>query len=792
MVNCNLVFLVVFENWRLRHAAVLAVDDEGNLAFHVERHGAVVARLVGRVNPHLAYAVLLGHVENHVVELLDGRQLREALFREVDCGKVALDADGRKHFLEEERHVLAVATTLLECHFGGLRDKAVAAEADIAVADIVAHEVRDGLHGLVPNLVALHLECLLAHAHSLLELVLDEVLVVFADFLPLLLAGEHQACAKIAVHGHVEFLSRHDGALDFPFAPALDVFALERSVFLGGERVRVGVHAEYGLAHGNVLAAHEVGVGNHALRLDGGAAELQINEVARRKFREREVRHLAFVLAADFGRVGDVGAVEASLLFQVPVAVVHFERVEEYAVVTRQKIESELAVDGGTSHVEDFHEHLLAPAPRLVLFGLQAFLAVVHHGGEVALDCFLLGLRAQQALDVAGTFFHGRDGLLQRAVVCLPEERLGGAEEAFRVFVVGLERERLGERLFGVAVVVAVEEDFTVHGPQLVIVLFLLESFFADGAGFLVAAQEHEGVHEGFAQILAHPETASYPIQYFDGFGVLVQAHVGLCEVHAQAAARLRVIEALHHNKRLVALSESPERVGEVDDVFGIVRRELERRFRTLAGVAVVEQHLVHFAENREEFPVLAHQRHLACKVGDARSVEFLHLVDEPAVHEVERFLGVHLVRALEVAERHERLVFHQAEDTHLVHDGGIELVLLLGAFGIGRLRGLGSHGEPFDGVVYRLRVFLLRCALRPGRNQNSASVLVEEPSLVGKIEIADHVGEREFLGVAVADFRTACIERAVVRVHAQAGEEHLEHILLVNHVGREDGTIYK
>ena len=51
---------------------------------------------------------------------------------------------------------------------------------------------------------------------------------------------------------------------------------------------------------------------------------------------------------------------------------------------------------------------------------------------------------------------------------------------------------------------------------------------------------------------------------------------------------------------------------------------------------------------------------------------------------------------------------------------------------------------------------------------------------------------EGEFLGVAVADLHAARIEGPVVRVYTQAGEEHLEHVLLVNHVGREDGAVYE
>ena len=351
MVDRNFVFLVVFEDGGLRHAAVFAVDDEGDLAFHVKRYGAVVARLVCCVDPHLVHLALLRDKEDHVVELLDGGQARETFLGQVDGREVALDADGREHFLEEERHVLAVAAAFLEGHFRRLRDKAMPAETDVAVADVVAHEVHDGLHGVVANLVALHLERLLAYAYRLLELVLDEALVVFAHFLPLLLAGEHQAGAEVAVHGHVEFLADDDGQFHFPFTAALDVLAFQRSVFLGGVGVRVGVYAERSLADGDVLSGHEVGIGNHALRFEVGTAELQVHEVARCKFREREVRHLALVLSADFGRVGDVGPVEAGLLFQVPVAVVDFERVQVDPVVAGQEVECEFAVDGRSAGI---------------------------------------------------------------------------------------------------------------------------------------------------------------------------------------------------------------------------------------------------------------------------------------------------------------------------------------------------------------------------------------------------------------------------------------------------------
>ena len=48
-------------------------------------------------------------------------------------------------------------------------------------------------------------------------------------------------------------------------------------------------------------------------------------------------------------------------------------------------------------------------------------------------------------------------------------------------------------------------------------------------------------------------------------------------------------------------------------------------------------------------------------EIADARPVEFLELVHETAVDEVQRFFGVHLVGAFKIAERDERLVFHEA-----------------------------------------------------------------------------------------------------------------------------------
>ena len=102
-----------------------------------------------------------------MVELLDGGEVLEAFFGKVDGGEVALDADGLQHFLEQECHVLAVATTLLERHFGGLRDKAVTAEADIAVADVVAHKADYRLHGLVTEPAASNFESSLHRRRSI-------------------------------------------------------------------------------------------------------------------------------------------------------------------------------------------------------------------------------------------------------------------------------------------------------------------------------------------------------------------------------------------------------------------------------------------------------------------------------------------------------------------------------------------------------------------------------------------------------------------------------------------------
>ena len=198
---------------------------------------------------------------------------------------------------------------------------------------------------------------------------LDQVLVIFAHVLPFLLAGKHQACAKVAVHGHVEFLADNDRVFDFPFDAALDCFLFERAVFFGHKTGGVGVNAEARFSDRDVLAAHEVGVGDHALVLDIRAAELQVNKVARFKLLQREVRRLRFVLAADFGGVGDVGTVQVRLLLQVPVAVVDFEGVQVNAVESRQEVERKFAIDGGAANVEDFHEHFVGAHPVRALFG---------------------------------------------------------------------------------------------------------------------------------------------------------------------------------------------------------------------------------------------------------------------------------------------------------------------------------------------------------------------------------------------------------------------------------------
>ena len=246
---------------------------------------------------------------------------------------------------------------------------------------------------------------------------LDEVLVVFAYVLPFLLAGEHEARAKVAVHRHVHFLAHDDRVLDTPFHAALERLLLERAVFFGHEAVRVGIDAEDALAYGHVAAAHVVGVGNHALVLDVGAAELHVDKVARLEFLQREVCRLALVSAADFCGVGDVGPVQADFLLQVPVAVVDFERVDVDAVKTGQEVEGELAVDGRAAQVEDFHEHLVGADPVGTLLGLERFFVVMHDGGEVALGPGLLRCGREQALDACRALLSTR--ALRGSLVCM-------------------------------------------------------------------------------------------------------------------------------------------------------------------------------------------------------------------------------------------------------------------------------------------------------------------------------------------------------------------------------------
>ena len=196
------------------------------------------------------------------------------------------------------------------------------------------------------------------------------------------------------------------------------------------------------------------------------------------------------------------------------------------------------------------------------------------------------------------------------------------------------------------------------HGPNLVVVLRLGEGLFADGTGFFVTAQEHQGIHQGFAQFLAHAESSTYTVQDIHRFGVLVKPHVGLGEVNAKAAAGLGVVEPLHHDQGLVPLAKSPQGVAQVDDVFRVVGGVLQGSFGTFAGPAVVEYRLVHFSQNRKQLAVLADQFHLAFKMADARAIEFLKLIDEPAVDQVQGFFRVHLVGPFEVAEGYQGLVF--------------------------------------------------------------------------------------------------------------------------------------
>ena len=183
-------------------------------------------------------------------------------------------------------------------------------------------------------------------------------------------------------------MAHHDRIVNLPFDAALDVALFERTVFFGHELGGIRVDAENGLPDRNVPAAHEIGIGNHALVLDVRAAVLHVDEIAGSEVLQREVRRLAFVAAANFGSVRDVGPVEACLLLQVPVAVVDFERVDEDAVESGQEVEREFAVDGGAALVEDFHEGFFGAGPGVSfvarLLGLDGLFLVVHDGGEVA------------------------------------------------------------------------------------------------------------------------------------------------------------------------------------------------------------------------------------------------------------------------------------------------------------------------------------------------------------------------------------------------------------------------
>ena len=138
--------------------------------------------------------------------------------------------------------------------------------------------------------------------------------------------------------------------------------------------------------------------------------------------------------------------------------------------------------------------------------------------------------------------------------------------------------------------------------------------------------------------------------------------------------------------------------------------------------------------------------------MADARTIEFLELIDEPAVDQVQGLFRVHLVGTLEITEGHQGLVFQQPQNSHLAHDGGVELGLLLGGFGIAGLFGLGSDSYSFDGVVHDLAVFLLVDPLGPGYGQNAAAVFVEEPALVTEVKAVYRMGKGELLGVAVSN----------------------------------------
>ena len=51
---------------------------------------------------------------------------------------------------------------------------------------------------------------------------------------------------------------------------------------------------------------------------------------------------------------------------------------------------------------------------------------------------------------------------------------------------------------------------------------------------------------------------------------------------------------------------------------------------------------------------------------------------------------------------------------------------------------------------------------------------------------------EREFLGVAVANLDSADIHARFIRVDAEAGEEHLEHVGLADFVARDHGAVHE
>ena len=177
------------------------------------------------------------------------------------------------------------------------------------------------------------------------------------------------------------------------------------------------------------------------------------------------------------------------------------------------------------------------------------------------------------------------------------------------------------------------------------------------------------------------------------------------------------------------------------------------------------------------------HQFALAFKVADARAVKFLHLVHESAVDQVERLFGVHAVRAFKVAERHQRLVFEQAQNAYLAHDGGVELGLLLGGFGIACGGGLFAHGQAFYTVLHDLGVFLLVHALCPADDQDSAAVIVEIAACIVEVELVDHVSQGKVLRVAVADLLAVHFKCGIVGVDTQAHEQHLEQILRIDGV---------